>query len=233
MTNNDRNLQSCHLFKGDDQTKSYLYKGRFQVKYPFRVKDNSYASGYHCGVDLVGLDGDKDIYAVNDGKIVLITTNDDYGNHVVQTLPDGRFFYYSHLSKMLVKVGDKVIGGETQIGIEGSSGRATGSHLDARISKYSYHTNNVNDFSSVPEYLGFANTDELIILPKTSVSIQTEVKKMTIPTGSNITPLNGNVGWIETKPERVIIHYDANTYICIWDGKITLHAKGKEAKQLI
>ncbi len=54
----------------------------------------------------------------------------------------------------------------------------------------------------------------------------------TVPTGSNITPLNGGFGYIESLPERVIIHYDQYNYICIWDGKVTIHIRDKPMREI-
>lgn len=154
--------KTCVINYGGDEVKSYPYKGRFKIKYPFGVRDDGYASGYHCGVDLTGLD-DLTIVPINNGPVVAITSDDAYGNRVVQKLPDGKYAYYNHLGKVLVKVGDNLQSGITPIGAEGATGNVTGPHLDIRISKYPYHTNNLVDFYSVPDYLGFPNKDELII----------------------------------------------------------------------
>lgn len=59
------------------------------------------------------------------------------------------------------------------------------------------------------------------------------------PVRSDIFKFPSGVGWIESvespDPEkrRVIIHFDEYTYICLWDGKITAHARDKESKQII
>lgn len=50
---------------------------------------------------------------------------------------------------------------------------------------------------------------------------------------SNITLLNSGIGWIETLQNRVIIHYDFQTYISIEDGTIYAYAKGKDAVKII
>lgn len=55
----------------------------------------------------------------------------------------------------------------------------------------------------------------------------------TVPTGPNITPLNGGYGWIESLPDRVIVHYDAYTYMCLWkDGRLTVHSKDKPTREI-
>ena len=143
--------------------KSSPFNGPFLIKYPFMVEDPGYSCGYHCGIDLKPLGRDWTILPINDGPIVLITTNDAYGNHVVQRLPEGYFAFYSHLASMSVKVGDKLISGKGKIGVMGSSGHSTGPHLDLRICKTMHHSNNPADYISPAEYLGFANTDELVV----------------------------------------------------------------------
>lgn len=148
--------------------KSSPFNGSFKIKYPFMVKDSGYASGYHCGIDLIPVGSDKTILPINDGEVVTITTNDAYGNSVVQSLPDGRFVRYSHLKSIAVSVGDTLKSGETKIGVMGTTGHSTGEHLDLRISKYPYHTNNVSDYSSPADYLGFENIDELVVNLKES-----------------------------------------------------------------
>ena len=54
-----------------------------------------------------------------------------------------------------------------------------------------------------------------------------------IPTGENITSFNGG-GYVEYLPDRTIIHHDEYVYLCLWsDGKITSHAKGRDAVRVV
>lgn len=92
----------------------------------------------HWGFDLVG-DGDKTICAVVGGtvlqsRIVTDPTNDthEWGNYVSIAGDDGRVYYYCHLSARLVSAGERVEKGQA-IGIEGSTGRSTGSHLHFEV----------------------------------------------------------------------------------------------------
>lgn len=66
------------------------------------------------------------------------------------------------------------------------------------------------------------------------ISIPVE-EKYEIPTGDNITRLNGGYGWIESLPDqkRVIIHANKSTYLSIEDGSIYAYVKGKNAIKLI
>jgi N-acetylmuramoyl-L-alanine amidase len=55
-----------------------------------------------------------------------------------------------------------------------------------------------------------------------------------VPTGTNITPLNGGVGWIEGLEDRVILHCDEYNYLCIWsNGKVSSHGKNRDSVYLV
>lgn len=92
----------------------------------------------HWGVDLVG-DGDKTICAVVGGTVLqsrIVTDSDiptsEWGNYISIAGDDGRVYYYCHLSVRMVFIGDRVEAGQA-IGIEGSTGRSTGSHLHFEV----------------------------------------------------------------------------------------------------
>lgn len=140
---------------------AYPYKGRFQVSQTFLNRNTHYTSGYHLGIDLVGLDNEKRIYPIRSGIVYSITSNDAFGNSVVVKMDNGLYCRYSHLSKISVNKNQRVSEGLTQIGIEGDTGSVYGygdlRHLDLRISKYPYHTNNTRDYINPAEFLGFPN----------------------------------------------------------------------------
>ena len=113
------------------------YKGEVRVSSPFGWRTLSGKRVYHKGVDLVGTD--KTVRAVVGGVVgqsILITdpTNrtSEWGNYVRVDGEDGRQYYYCHLSKRLVSRGDKVSVGDA-LGIEGSTGKSTGSHLHFEV----------------------------------------------------------------------------------------------------
>lgn len=105
------------------------YKGKFRVS-------QEYKGSAHDGLDLVGIDS-KNIYATVSGKVSRAGWENN-GNHKqgfgryirIDCTVDGEACcaYYGHLSKVLVKVGDTVQVGQL-IGVEGNTGRSTGSHL--------------------------------------------------------------------------------------------------------
>lgn len=81
----------------------------------------------HSGVDLKTKPND-DIYAAFDGVVIRSGPHYGYGNCIVIRHSNGLETLYSHQSRNLVKVGDKVKAGQV-IGLTGRTGRATTEHL--------------------------------------------------------------------------------------------------------
>lgn len=91
-------------------------------------------NSFHKGVDLVG-SGSKHIYPVNNGTVVYVKrSRGGYGNHILVNHGDGIWSLYAHLSDVYVKSGQAVTK-NTILGVEGSTGRSTGSHLHLEIRK--------------------------------------------------------------------------------------------------
>ena len=113
------------------------YKGDVRVSSPFGWRTMNGERVYHKGIDLVGTE--KTVRAVVGGVVgqsILITDpknrTSEWGNYVRVDGEDGRLYYYCHLSKRLVDRGAKVSVGDA-IGIEGSTGKSTGSHLHFEV----------------------------------------------------------------------------------------------------
>ena len=81
----------------------------------------------HSGVDLKTKPNDE-ILAAFDGVVTRSSPYAGYGNCIVIRHDNGIETLYSHQSKNLVKVGDKVKAGQV-IGLTGRTGRATTEHL--------------------------------------------------------------------------------------------------------
>ena len=81
----------------------------------------------HSGVDLKTVPNDN-IVAAFDGVVTRSSPYSGYGNCIVIKHSYGLETLYSHQSKNLVKVGDKVKAGQV-IGLTGRTGRATTEHL--------------------------------------------------------------------------------------------------------
>ena len=112
-----------------------LWEGRFKrpakggetSPYGQKRMFNNEVKGVHYGLDLRAVEGTP-IYATNSGTVVLAKELFYAGNLVVLDHGLNLFSSYAHLSKIEVKVGDKVKAG-ARIGLSGSSGRVTGPHL--------------------------------------------------------------------------------------------------------
>ena len=97
---------------------------------PYKKLGKHWSKGYHTGVDFAVPVG-TDVLAVADGVIDPATWGKSYGTQLVQKL-DGGYFIYAHLSKALVKPGDKVSEGQV-IGKSGNTGNSTGPHLHVEL----------------------------------------------------------------------------------------------------
>lgn len=86
----------------------------------------------HKGIDMVS--GNRTIMAADAGTVSFAGVKSGYGNVVIINHGNGYETYYGHLSKILVSVGDKLEQGSS-IGIMGSTGRSTGTHLHFEIRK--------------------------------------------------------------------------------------------------
>ena len=113
------------------------YQGEVRVSSPFGWRTLFGKRVYHKGIDLVGTD--KTVRAVVGGVVgqsIIITDpqnrTSEWGNYVRIDGEDGRIYYYCHLAKRLVDRGAKVAVGDA-IGIEGSTGKSTGSHLHFEV----------------------------------------------------------------------------------------------------
>ncbi len=87
----------------------------------------------HLGTDYAAPRGTP-VRAVASGRVAISGYTAGNGNYVAINHADGYRTMYLHFSKRLVKTGQRVEQGQT-IGLVGSTGLATGPHVDIRISK--------------------------------------------------------------------------------------------------
>ncbi len=114
---------------------------RVTSAYPYYVPGRP-SSGFHPAVDL-GVNVGSKLYAVGNGYVVKThggcgygyigsSCGGGFGNYVCYIIQIGDKVYeiiYAHLSKISVKVGDRVEQGKTVLGLTGSSGSSSGPHL--------------------------------------------------------------------------------------------------------
>ena len=96
-----------------------------------RVDPFTGASAMHTGLDFPGPKG-APIYAAAGGVVVTALRHAEYGNMVEIDHGNDIVTRYAHTSRMLVKVGDLIKGGQ-KIGLIGSTGRSTGPHLHFEV----------------------------------------------------------------------------------------------------
>ena len=139
---------------------------RISIRSGFGWRRDPFTKGYrfHQGLDLAGRIGTP-IYATADGLVLDPYANSSmsgYGKVVVINHGFGYQTLYGHLSKILVKPGDKVKRGQI-IGHMGSTGRSKGPHLHYEIHYKGTPVNPINYlyFSLSPdEYQDIINEAE-------------------------------------------------------------------------
>lgn len=117
----------------------YPHKGGHVITSPFgEVRSGGRT---HKGVDLVGSNS-KHIYPINNGTVVTKSYDSGgYGNYVIVSHGNGYWSLYAHMSTVYVKVGQSV-NKTTILGVEGSTGRSTGSHLHLEVRKSNNSSSN-------------------------------------------------------------------------------------------
>lgn len=112
------------------------YKNTFRVSQAYRHLRSD--GTYHQGYDLVGI-GDKHIYSPVYGTVIragwecATLPKKGFGQRVVLRVGRTNYYmYFGHLSQINVAAGQKLKPGDL-IGVEGSTGHSTGSHLHWEI----------------------------------------------------------------------------------------------------
>ena len=96
-----------------------------------RAAPTAGASTYHQAIDISAAAGSP-VYAAAAGTVTVATYNGGLGNYVIIAHADGSTTRYSHLTSFCVSAGQTVSQGQV-IGYVGSTGIATGDHLDFAI----------------------------------------------------------------------------------------------------
>jgi len=112
------------------------YPGKPTLTSGFGYRSNPFHSGsseFHSGLDFRGNRGDA-ARATASGRVVSAGWNGGYGNCVQIRHANGYETLYGHLSKISVQVGQQVQAGQI-VGLIGSTGRSTGSHLHYEVRK--------------------------------------------------------------------------------------------------
>lgn len=118
-----------------DQADQKPVSGSGQFLWPASGQLSQYYSWYHPADDISNLGGGP-IIAADGGKVIVAgwPDNSGYGNRVIIDHGNGFTTLYAHMSRIDVGVGDYVSRGQ-RIGMMGSTGRSTGTHLHFEIRK--------------------------------------------------------------------------------------------------
>ena len=100
---------------------------------------SSHWSTRHTGMDIDANYGDS-VRNMMSGKVIFAGWGGAYGNLVVIRTFRGGDVWYAHMSKILVKDGEKIPSGQ-RIGRVGSTGNSTGTHLHIEVRKNDYPVN--------------------------------------------------------------------------------------------
>ena len=108
---------------------------RISSNYGYRVHPIRGEEHFHTGVDITGTSS-KNVFAIQSGTVTVSATgwNGGAGTNIRIDHGNGYSSVYMHLSKMIVKKGDKVEKGQL-IGIMGCTGSCTGTHLHLTVYK--------------------------------------------------------------------------------------------------
>ena len=102
-----------------------------QISAVYNQKGRRWSSRRHTGIDIRAPRGTK-IKAVVEGEVIFAARKPAYGRVVVLQHADGTTSWYAHMSKIIAKKGRYLTPGD-EIGLVGSSGRSSGSHLHFEV----------------------------------------------------------------------------------------------------
>lgn len=140
------------------------FTGKFKETCEYGRKGNLWSSGYHGGTDLVGLDSDK-VYSICNGTVERAGyDNGGFGNYVrIKEDNSENRVYLAHLSKIYVKVGEKVTY-TTVVGLMGATGNVTGKHTHVEIREFkngvAVRKLNASDYMGIPNKVGEYNSED-------------------------------------------------------------------------
>lgn len=105
-------------------------EGTISSEYGLRNPTTPTVPKNHTGTDIAAVTGTK-IVSATDGKVILSSSEGDFGNHLKIQVNDV-IIVYAHCNKLYVKEGDTVVQGQ-EIAEVGSTGNTTGPHLHFEI----------------------------------------------------------------------------------------------------
>lgn len=116
---------------------------RMASGFGYRIDPHYKTRAFHAGMDFTAPRGTP-IYATGNGKVARADNSaKGYGNHVRIDHGYGYVTLYAHMSKILVRIGQKVKRGDI-IGLVGNTGKSVGPHCHYEVRKNGDALNPVN-----------------------------------------------------------------------------------------
>ena len=123
-------------------------------------------------------------FAPDSASLTKYTGNDTYGNHIIVRDENGKYNLYGHLNRTNVQPGDSVKVGDI-LGIQGNTGRSTGSHLHYEVRQQSWYGSDIDPAKYVELYdkgqnyteSGAANTNTAISITPQMTEPSNEIKQ--------------------------------------------------------
>ena len=110
----------------------YPMRGRLTSGFGRRSDPFNNRPAFHAGIDIKGKIGQK-IQATADGVVKVSSyAKNGFGNYVILRHGNGYETVFAHMSKRLVKQGEKIQRGQV-VGLMGNTGRSTGPHLHYEV----------------------------------------------------------------------------------------------------
>lgn len=116
--------------------------GRFTSGFGYRIHPVTGRREFHYGIDIAGPQGTP-IKAFANGTVTRAQFSGGFGNMIEINHGGGLTTVYAHLSRINVQRGDRVSVGQ-QIGLMGSTGVSTGSHLHFEVRRWGTPVNPLN-----------------------------------------------------------------------------------------
>lgn len=130
------------VYRGGRVNYGVVQGKRISSTYGWRIHPITGQRRFHEGLDIAANHGNP-VYAYTDGRVVEAGWNGGYGNCILIDHGNGLKTRYAHLSRINVKVGQKVKTGQ-RIGAVGSTGNSTGPHLHFEVIKNGKTQNPLN-----------------------------------------------------------------------------------------
>jgi len=106
-------------------------RGKITSYYGYRIDPWTKIGSFHSAIDIANVNGTK-IYAAGSGQVVFAGWYWPLGNTIQIRHQNGFVTTYGHLEEIIAKI-DQNVSTNSVIGLMGSSGRSTGSHLHFEV----------------------------------------------------------------------------------------------------